>query len=282
MDSQDKQTGFILGAGFSMAVSKSMPNMKMLFKGIIEILYMHHQEKSTQLADRIEKFSNMDLESVLTYLSTAEPWLSESDILRNRADFLEISSAIGEYIRKSEREIPADRKNSWARCFIKNCKERRVTMVSMNYDLIIENYVGEQYANYYPVNFSPIEINNDDTFSSIDAMVTAKWPRANTPFVRSQFRFHKLHGSLNWYYSGENSDIYDAGLKDIILRHDDKIPLIIPPTFSKSTYFQNPKLKAIWRSSCFWLEQCEEIYVVGYSMPSSDVSMKMMLRRVFE
>ena len=39
MDSQDKQTGFILGAGFSMAVSKSMPNMKMLFKGIIEILY---------------------------------------------------------------------------------------------------------------------------------------------------------------------------------------------------------------------------------------------------
>jgi hypothetical protein len=61
----------------------------------------------------------------------------------------------------------------------------------------------------------------------------------------------------------------------------DKVPLIVPPTYSKSEYFQHSKIKAIWRSAHSLLSNCGKIYVVGYSLPESDVTIRSMLNSIF-
>ena len=83
---QSAKTVFLLGAGFSRAVSKSMPLTNSLGKQIVERykgLLSEHQ-KADLNEESTEKF-----EKLLTWLALRKPWLSEADNLRERAIFLE-------------------------------------------------------------------------------------------------------------------------------------------------------------------------------------------------
>jgi len=89
------------------------------------------------------------------------------------------------------------------------------------------------------------------------------------------FTLYKLHGSINWLYSGSalvpGQTIYHSGLDDLwggklppiparTLRNSDKIPLIVPPVADKGTYFHHP-------------------LCLGYSMPHTDRTMQFFIWR---
>ena len=57
----------------------------------------------------------------------------------------------------------------------------------------------------------------------------------------------------------------------------DKDPLIIPPVNEKTTYFNNETVKGLWKDARSALEKACRIIVIGYSLPPSDLGMKLFL-----
>jgi hypothetical protein len=57
-------------------------------------------------------------------------------------------------------------------------------------------------------------------------------------------------------------------------------PFIIPPSATKSGYYQNPMVKEIWRSAFEALRGAKRISLLGYSLPTADPVMMGMLERV--
>ena len=110
----------------------------------------------------------------------------------------------------------------------------------------------------------------------------------------------KLHGSLNWGISLEHDQIFPFDLKDYFKkysfrhiisdtnevtinvsshlydqREDLKItgePVIVPPTWNKSQY--HSELTDVWSQAAKELEEAENIFVVGFSLPETDIFFK--------
>jgi hypothetical protein len=106
----------------------------------------------------------------------------------------------------------------------------------------------------------------------------------------------KLHGSLNWRYSGPASPpgdvIYDMGFdgnqgwsveginspyEDADFLSSDREPMIVPPTAVKSTYYNNRTLRALWMQAGQALKEAEELVLMGFSLPVTDLLVASML-----
>lgn len=111
----------------------------------------------------------------------------------------------------------------------------------------------------------------------------------------SSVRLLKLHGSLNWFGSGNG--IVPVELRDTVLKQDGRmapfggqtvriqmgpytkeepyaalglseIPSIVPPAWSKGEYHRT--ISNVWASAAQHLSQAENIIIVGYSLPETD------------
>jgi hypothetical protein len=204
----NQSAGFILGAGFSCAISKHMPDMKKLRLDILKILENNRGIPVMEaLRVQLDKVQEDGLEMFLSHLSGNEPWQSESQALRNNADFLELSWAIGKAIWSDQGYISEDNNPNmqWARSFVWECMKRRVVMATLNYDTIIEEIINQDqsvdYLDYYPVEFSRLskDIEPGENFYQADTAATSLYSiKQGKP--KPLFKLHKLHGSLNWYY----------------------------------------------------------------------------------
>lgn len=105
----------------------------------------------------------------------------------------------------------------------------------------------------------------------------------------------KLHGSLNWWYSGPRSTpgdtIYGMSIKgddwggeglEWIPPHAEQLsvdlkPMIVPPTAVKSTYYANQTLQSLWGSAADAIREAEELVVVGFSFPPTDLLVSSLL-----
>jgi hypothetical protein len=97
----------------------------------------------------------------------------------------------------------------------------------------------------------------------------------------------KLHGSLNWYDKGNTLSVeplsnlqeginfnvaenfLPVGLQII---NSGRIPKIIPPTLNKFKYQE--QLGLVWKKAAQVLSEAELVFIIGYSMPESDVFFK--------
>lgn len=93
-------------------------------------------------------------------------------------------------------------------------------------------------------------------------------------------KLYKLHGSINWYYTGAfdtaSEPIYYSPVKSNDPNSKEAtglIPVIIPPLLQKNSYYQNSVLKSQWQKLSKvlnGLEESIEFYFVGYSFPTTD------------
>lgn len=124
----------------------------------------------------------------------------------------------------------------------------------------------------------------------------------------SNMNFYKLHGSLNWFEKEGNSqeiipvyfDDYLAKYHnsrelfpykanqdfrlgvlniltetDFIVSSDIKVkdtPFIIPPSLNKIRYHSN--LSKVWRKASKELSEADKIFIIGYSLPETDIFFK--------
>jgi hypothetical protein len=113
------------------------------------------------------------------------------------------------------------------------------------------------------------------------------------------FKLFKLHGSINWFYSGRSEffgeelwyipcergvdgvfDIVEGGNPDGVdwRRLSGKLPLIIPPVLDKSAFFQHEALRSMWFHAGEALKLASRIICLGYSLPDSDLALTQFLR----
>jgi len=96
------------------------------------------------------------------------------------------------------------------------------------------------------------------------------------------YKLFKLHGSINWYYSAAKEktteQIYlSTGSEEEKRVLKDLVPVIIPPVLDKTGFFKHSTIKSMWNEAKNLLKEAKKVYIIGYSIPPTDLTVKFML-----
>ncbi|MBV9471203.1 MAG: SIR2 family protein [Abitibacteriaceae bacterium] len=173
------------------------------------------------------------------------------------------------------------------------------TVATLNYDTVLERATGE-----HP------ELNHIFTSNLYRMPIAPLGQRTAAVFAgetRPTYRLLKLHGSVNWYFSGdenvEGQQVYEDWLPEFIgrgqkeeesqkniqshleyegLNKMDLRPLIIPPVADKSAFYKTRTVRLTWSEFRKSLKESSELYCIGYSLPKTDLTMRLFLRAAVE
>ena len=277
---------FILGAGFSKAVNDTMPVMHDLTDEILRTI----RQRDPAFAKRLEDLGS-NVELWMSYLSQNQPWLSEEDIYHNLSMARVIRQRLQVIIDERTWETARFSTPAWFERLLKSWHNHRSTVVTLNYDTLVERAsrglnVSDKVSTIRPPQIYP------PFFENVDARTgSGLW--GEEPL--ETFTLLKLHGSMNWYYSGrpefygENilyADVPPLGSdfqtveKERRKRSRDKDTLIIPPVTEKTTYFRNETICRLWHEAAQELKSADRIFIIGYSLPTSDLGMRLFLATI--
>ena len=269
---------FLLGAGFSKAISKHMPVLNELSQAI---------GSEVELPAKALGLKN-NVEHMMTYLAQPQPWMLEAENLENKAAFLKLAREIATLLQKRSDKAISSPCPEWLIDLLGYWHKTHATVITLNYDALIEQALelveiegGRKISppNIYPVNMPDIR----------------RGHLVFGPSELSTFNLLKLHGSINWYYSGassyfgetiysgpvanwgDSSDQKVATHKMVKGAASDKVPLIIPPTSEKVAYFQHESIRRIWSRAGEALTAADHLYCIGYSLPATDLSIQFFL-----
>lgn len=272
---------FVLGSGFSKAIHADMPLLRSLGEEVIERL---GGSRPPHVPDRLDL---ADFEVWLSVLAEEQPWRTEEENLEARATFLKITrlmrTVLAEHVKEA-RQVPCP---EWLLRLVSRWHRDETTVITLNYDPLVEA--------------AWVEAARQSAGSWVSsALHTQVYPRPMMPTatvhgaiygterVRT-FTLLKLHGSLNWLYSGRSNFygelIYDDSAigsweskpSEVYGDGAEKVPLIVPPTVGKSGFFENEVVRAQWRSAFVALWGANRVYCMGYSLPQGDLLLKNLL-----
>jgi hypothetical protein len=273
---------FVLGAGFSRAISSYMPTLAELSREVEERLTADNSASVPGAGTAVAK----DFEAWLNYLVSAPPWLSDADRLRNHAAFVEVATAIHKVLTAAQLRTTDKPCPKWLEVLVQYWQEKSASVVTLNYDVLVELAWktvfpgrGPSPQDLYPVSVTPVE-----------ARSGPMWGYRPEPEGKGM-RLLKLHGSLTWWYSGEGSPpgdpVFDQGVRvswESFSQQEhprlyviDKSPMIVPPTAIKSEYYGNQIIRSLWVQAAEALRDADEIVMMGFSLPPSDLLFRAML-----
>ncbi|MEO8596440.1 MAG: hypothetical protein ABI759_24185 [Candidatus Solibacter sp.] len=269
---------FLLGAGFSRAIASEMPLLGDLNRAVWTKVRLPDEKTF------LNSFGG-DIELILTYLAQSHPWMSEAENLRNRALFLDLSGAVRDVLVEAMRSAAERPCPQWLTSLINYWDSAHCDVLTLNYDTLVESAarlcdgvcrLGILPSRYYPFTMVPLH---------------SEWDEF-AYYVHQEPAFHlfKLHGSINWLYSGSASfsgeTVFYGALDDIWnpsrfrkLGITDKTPLIVPPVAEKVGYFQHPHVRGTWREAAAALRTASRVFCLGYSLPELDITMRFFLHR---
>jgi len=185
--------------------------------------------------------------------------------------------------------------------FVKNLTSDD-TIISFNYDLIIENIISDNLSlNWssqkgYGIKIDPTPppgINIDGTNKTFAISTLIKMSNAKSSVSRnfSQFLLLKMHGSINWHFCKACNKIFIPGdkfAKPVGKTHGNEYmnmigcphcsknnrlwslrQLIVPPTYFKG--YTIPNLQDVWILAFERLREADEIHFLGYSLSDIDI-----------
>ncbi len=291
----NKAEVFILGAGFSKATSEEMPLTKELSTQVLA-KYKHAKAIEPLIREMLAE----DFEKALTFLAQPKPWLPEAENLRHRATYLDLTNIIRIILRQKSRSPetwPNEKPPPWLESLITYWHTSKATVLTLNYDTLIEiaasghSHHRDRIAtgSLYPIPLTPAAKRSE----------IAQRIHEEPPSPQGTFRLLKLHGSVNWFYSGQSKffgeqifyvpchggihSIYDTLLGDDPeeshwKQTTDKTALIIPPVLDKSVFLQHESIRSLWYQAGTALKRATRVVCMGYSLPSSDLTMAQFLK----
>jgi hypothetical protein len=144
-----------------------------------------------------DELTRGSFEEWLSRLAEEQPDLLEHENLRGRWYFSLISRTIAEIIQEREDEVTHgdDWPPGWLRAFIGATHGRRATVITFNYDTLLERAVNA-------CRFSDFDMLLDGRVRSCD-VISHLPPRADQPEggPYSTFRLLKLHGSVSFHHT---------------------------------------------------------------------------------
>ncbi|MDX2151597.1 MAG: hypothetical protein SFV54_12740 [Bryobacteraceae bacterium] len=201
---------------------------------------------------------------------------------------MDMLEEIGPALQRRELEATqGTRPPEWLLKLVYWAHDEQAAMISLNYDTLLERafeclpVVRTNSREFrldaralYPHQF-PLD--------SPDGSKASWWPTAE---------LLKLHGSLNWYYSGADAFFgetlrylqvapwgsgYTAGASGL----SDKVPLIAPPLTDKSAFISHESLQMGWRRAHQVLYQAKRVFCIGFSFPPTDQAIRFLIADAF-
>ncbi|WP_407343584.1 hypothetical protein [Pengzhenrongella phosphoraccumulans] len=271
--------GVVLGAGFSKAVDDEFPTVDMLGELVRE-------QVPGALATAPPTFAvGGGFERWLSRIAEPQPDLSEAANLGNARDFQLVTAAIhaqmvGIEHRAFQRRIPW-----WLLRFLGLLHTTRATVVTFNYDTLVEG------ASTRMADQETAQMLN--TFSLTDGIPETRSGGMYGPAWIPSFRLLKLHGSVDTYWVpgdvagstivrvADSSWHAEGGMSspnlNIARQAPGRVPFIVPPASAKSAFFTNPITRQLWRTAADRLGACDQIVIIGYSVPLTDLVASAML-----
>lgn len=271
---------FFLGAGFSKAVNNNYPLMDELTKQVFERL---EKESIKEHLREIPSQVKQNIENLLTYLSTDFPWKTDTAKYANLALYSSIVKILSDiFVGLAHQEYSSFRPSRIGEDFAKGIlwNSASYNFITLNYDVLLEQLLftirkqqnPNEYISYqdfypYPIEWIGVRSTNGGSF----------WGREKRPFPPMP-QVLKLHGSANWFWAGispsdvlyyrnwntNETDNVEMGLK----------PYIIPPVLDKNTLYNHIAIHALWQHAEDLIKCADEIYIVGFSFPQTDVAVK--------
>lgn len=288
---------FVLGAGFSKAIADSMPTSNDLGTEVLSRL--------KDLGPPAE-MTRGGFEEWLSRLADDQPDLEEYENLQRRSYFSLIARWIAIVIADLEKPI-AERvgwPDLWLRQFLAVAHASRAIVITFNYDSLIEQAVNRSHI-YDKTTIFRRKVHSCDVLEHLPRELDEA---DGEPC--STFRRLKLHGSTSFYWmpkdvSGSSlirwpvqGESHDEPLRtlnnlnpilasppipplvspsgDQQAAHRERMlrgrePLIVPPTALKSRYYDIPFLRGLWQQARDAIRQASDLYLVGYSVPATDL-----------
>lgn len=294
---------FLLGSGFSKL--SDLPLTNELVDFIIE-----HLKKSPNVLDKdneilkfLEEIKNNypwltnDIELLFTYIDLA---LLKNSVgifshfnysLNNLKDIrMKLSGVLVRAFKythfefwSTNRKITQERKEA-DQIFWKFCEQlnKGDTVITFNYDLIVERGLWLQNKWTFLDGYGFTKDINE--FQDSDYRYPPKKPK------ESLIKVYKLHGSLGWYRDKSKRQIIFGGMGDYFPDYTgffcegnlitamgtvDEGTTFIEPTYIKQ--FDYPIILDIWNKSFHEIQQCNELFIIGYSLPEADSAARILL-----
>lgn len=270
---------FILGAGFSKAISAAMP----LADDLVREIAREDSEQAEE-PDNILLKGGPDLERWLSYLSEDQPFLNSVHNMRNRSRFFAATGQIGSYLSAAQHKAMESSPPRWLIQFAKYLHVGRRSVVTFNYDTLLERAAVSALRSSLPREYERCA----PAFHAarVRARIPSQWDNPGEdyplPLIPS-FRLMKLHGSLDvWWAPGDSTGetvvrdhCVDWGQVtqfdwDPDVRPAGKEVFITPPTVTKDVYYQNPVIRQIWADAFDAMGSASRVFLVGYSLPLAD------------
>ncbi|MBI5360759.1 MAG: SIR2 family protein [Planctomycetes bacterium] len=159
------------------------------------------------------------------------------------------------------RQLPAPCYHKFAST-LKDKNAQAFSVITFNYDMVID-YAFRYYG--IPIDYCLEEVQNNQALKLL-----------------------KLHGSLNWgkcecgttyvlpwdkfKYTSSFLTIGATLLSQIHCENKTIEPVLVPPTWNKGAY--HSELRNVWRQAAKELSEAENIFIIGYSLPESDIFFK--------
>lgn len=270
------RTTFILGAGFSKAVSSTMPITDELGRQTIATLDWADDPGIPSFTP-----SGITFESWLTWLSERQPYLSEAEHLRDRARFAELSAALAHVLRDAQRPASESGGPAWLSEFVDVTHWAQSDVITLNYDTLIEANVqrGIRFDGDTAVHANDIVTGTPNSRGVFQGKAT--------DFVdRNTLHLHKLYGSVDWFsvpgdVTGMTLERIDTPTGPPSRAHQATVGgrevFIVPPTSSKGGYFDNPRTRFVWQQAREALVASERVVLIGYSLPLTDTALARLL-----
>lgn len=250
-----------------------------------------------------------DVEQLLSYLCQEMPWKSPEQRHFDMGLFYAIARQIAGYIADCEARAFQDVLLSWAGRLVEHLHRTQATVVTLNYDTALERLTGMLDRDVVGGRSPRVSerIERDIALDDIYRLpMLPQEERTESPLGKNPtptYRLLKPHGSINWYSLGDEAGggqvFYDgiAGFYPDVsdeaagfgldarsrLRESnrrDLVPLIIPPVAEKSAFYRSHLVKTLWSDFSKAVQNASEIYFVGYSLPKTDLSMRLFLTAI--
>ena len=249
---------FVLGAGFSRAISGLMPLTDEL--GLAALAELRPALPPRLALDQFPK--GLNFEAWLSQLAGDQPYLSGADNAENRVAFLRFSEAIAQILGERVNGVLANAYPEWLLRLLSAAHHTRATIITFNYDTLVECLVAT------PTGILGDPQQRGEIWQGVSwTELTGglpPWAPGDARYGSSRVesvRLLKLHGSLNWYWQpGDTSGISVArrllpGYFNQPMPYTEeqrrrevpgREPFVVPPAASKSEYYSNSITKEMW------------------------------------
>lgn len=278
---------FFLGAGFSKAILSDYPTLIDLSKYIKDSFEFEKESVNKHYRDEVPHTYKNNIETLLTYLSSSLPFKTDVQLSADEALYKDITGKLASYFI-SKMDVDREKLETMMQKLfplLNFIVQNNCTCITLNYDLLLENLIAkgspgilEHYEKFYKMPINPIRLRYafSDCIYATDDYSSRQLPE-----------IIKLHGSINWLYSGITPT--DPIFCKSFGRHQaesyldsDLKTFIVPPVLDKNSQYFNTVLKALWKNAYDKLCYAENIFIYGFSFPATDLSIRFLFQNAIE